>query len=185
MKIVRLTAHRVRVFISEGDLLDMHMDLEHLTPDSPELNVFLGEILKEVREETGFSVSDGKVLAEATPDRKGIILDFCHIPEKEKEQDSSRAHKRESIVFELSGFEPLAEMLKNISGHQVLGMRLYSMGEKFYVSVPKKRAPAIMYEYSLKNSKSPVAESKLSEYGRLVAGGYGLMQIGAMLKKIN
>ena len=163
----------------------MHIDLERLSPNSPELNSFLGEVLKEVKDETGFSVGDGKVLAEATPDSKGIILDLCHIPENARLQDAAKPQKRDSIVFEMSGFEPLTEMLKNVSTQQLLGMRLYSMDGKFYVSVPKKRTPAVMYEFSLKNSKSPVAESKLSEYGRLIAGGYRLMHMGAMLKKIN
>ena len=186
MKIVKLASDRVRVFISESDLYKMHIDISGLTPDSPELNAFLGEILAEVKKETGFSLTDGRVLAEATPEEKGIILDFSHIPEEKRQtQELVKSVKKESVVFEFLGFEALAEMLKNVSGQCLLNMRLYSAKDKFYLAVPKRRVPAIMYEYSLKNSKSHIAESKLLEHGRFVAGGYRLMSIRAMLKKIN
>lgn len=186
MKIVKLASDRVRVFISESDLFKMHIDISGLTPNSPELNAFLGEILAEVKKETGFSLTDGRVLAEATPEEKGIILDFSHIPEGQRQtQEIVKPIKKESVVFEFLGFETLVEMLKNVSGQSLLNMRLYSSKGKFYLAVPKRRVPAIIYEYSLKNSKSNIAESKLMEYGRFIAGGYRLMSMKAMLKKIN
>ena len=93
--------------------------------------------------------------------------------------------KKESMVFEFSSFDTLSELLKHISAHNLLNMRLYSLKGNFYMAVPKRRVPALMYEYSLKSNKSSVAEIKLSEHGRFIAGGYRLMHMGAMLKKIN
>jgi len=184
MKIVKLEPDRVRVFISEGDLSDMKIDIDAITPDSPVLSVFLCHILEAVKEETGFSASDGQIIAEATPKPGGIILDLSH-SKKEKACNEAKCMKKDSIMFEITDFDCLSEMLKNIPPTYLLGMRLYTYGNNFYVAVPKRRIPALIYEYSLKNRKSTVAESKIAEYGQLVAGGYRLISMASMLKKIN
>lgn len=182
MKIIRLTAHRVRVFLSERDLFDMHIDSGRLSPSSPELDVFLSEVLEAVKRETGFTLDGGRVLAEATPEENGIILDLSRVPE---EKEPPKLIKKDNMVFEISEFDNLAELLKNIHPQRLLNMRLYSVNGKFYVVVPKRRAPAILYEYSLKNFKSALAESEIAERGKLIAGGYKLVYMRDALKKIN
>ncbi len=183
MKIVRLTPDRVRVFLTVADLLNMKIDSGDLTPDSPQLSLFLYEILEAVKEETGFSLADGQVVAEATPKEDGIVLELSHI--SGREQKSVRNIKRDSVIFEITGFDALSSLLKNIQTAHLLNMRLYFCDENYYVAVPKRRVPAIMYEYALKSRKSAVAESKIAEYGRLIAGGYRLMCMASALKKIN
>lgn len=183
MKIVRLTPDRVRVFLTVADLLNMKIDSGNLTPDSPQLSLFLYEILEAVKAETGFSLAEGQVVAEATPKEDGIVLELSH-PEC-REQRAVRAIKRDSVIFEITGFDALSSLLKNIQTAHLLNMRLYICDENYYMAVPKKRVPAIIYEYALKSRKSAVAESKIAEYGRFIAGGYRLMCMASALKKIN
>lgn len=179
MKIVRLEPDRVRVFISEGDLLEMEIDVCAITPDSPKLSAFLCRVMDAVKEETGFSAEDGQILAEATPKQGGIILELSHIKE-----NVARTAKKESAMFEISGFENLSAMLKNTPPAHLLNMRLYIFEKNFYLAVPRRRVPAIVYEFSLRHGKSPLSEAKIAEYGRLVAGGYRLICMAAALKKI-
>ena len=183
MKIVRLTPDRVRVFLTVADLLSMKIDSGDLTPDSPRLSLFLYEILAAVKEETGFSLAEGQVVAEATPKEDGIVLELSH-PEC-RETKAVRVIKRDSIIFEITDFEAVSSLLINIQTAHLLNMRLYACGENYYVAVPKKRVPAIIYEYALNSRRSDVAESKIAEYGRLIAGGYRLMCMASALKKIN
>lgn len=182
MKIVRLEPDRIRVFLSEGDLSEMEIDISAITPDSPKLSAFLYSVLEAVRVETGFSAEDGQVVAEATPRLGGIVLELSHA---KCDQRSLRPVKKDSALFEINGFDDLSQMLKNIAPAYLLNMRLYDFDGKFYVAVSKRRIPAILYEYSLKNRKSPVCEAKIAEHGRLIAGGYRLMYMAAALKKIN
>lgn len=182
MKIVKLTRDRVRVFLTVGDLLEMKVDSGKLTPDSPQLSLFLYEILEAVKEETGFSMQDGQVIAEATPKDDGIILELSHLEDREQRV---KPIKKDSIMFEITGFEELEALLKNIQTAHLLNMRLYFCDGNYYVAVPKKRVPAIMHEYALKSQKSAMAESKIAEYGRLIAGGYRLICMASALKKIN
>ena len=181
MKIVKLAHDRVRVFLTAYDLLDMKIDSRELRPDSPGLSLFLYEILEAVKKETGFSMQDGQVVAEATPKEDGIILELSHPDERER----AKPVKKDSIVFEISGFDALSSLLKNIQMAYLLNMRLYFCDGNYYMAVPKKRVPAIIYEYALKSRKSAVAECKIAEYGRLIAGGYRLMCMASALKKIN
>lgn len=184
MKIVRVEPDRVRVYLSEGDLLEMRIDVDSITPDSPKLGEFLCRILEAVKTETGFSADGGQIIAEATPRTDGIVIDLLHA-NKIKKSESVRLVKKDSIVFKFIEFESLTGMLKNISPTHLLSMRLYTYNGNYYVTVPKKRVPAIIYEYSLASGKSAVAESKIAEYGRLVAGGYRLISMATALKKIN
>lgn len=182
MKIVKLTGDRVRVFLTLADLLERKIDKGELTPDSPRLSLFLYEILEAVKEETGFSMQDGQIVAEATPKEDGIVLELSH---PEGREQRVKPIKKDSIIFEIIGFEALSSMLKNIQTAYLLNMRLYFCDGNYYVAVPKKRVPAIIYEYALKSRKSAVAESKVAEYGRFIAGGYRLMCMAHALKKIN
>ena len=181
MKIVKLAVDRIRVFLSDIELMNMKVDAGDLTPESPTLSTFLCEVLEAVKEETGFSIEDGQIVAEATQRSDGIVLELSHLKPEKKLVKAIK----DSVIFEFDGFDCLSEMLKNLSAIQLLNMRLYVFNENFYVTVPKKRVPAIMYEYSLKCGKSAVLESRIDEYGRLVAGGYRLIQMAALLKKIN
>lgn len=183
MKIVKLTPDRVRVFLTSGDLLDMKIDAGTLAPDSPRLSLFLYDILEAVKEETGFSLAGGQVVAEAIPKADGIILELSHSTGKEPK--TAKNIKKDSVIFEIKGFEPLSEMLKNIHTAHLINMRLYFCDGNYYVAVPKRRVPAILWEYSLKNRREAVAEAKIAEYGQLIAGGYRLMCMAANLKKIN
>ena len=183
MKIVKLAHDRVRVFLSPLDLLDMKIDSGTLTPDSPELGLFLYEILEAVKEETGFSMQDGQVVAEATPKADGIVLELSHIAGGEPKP--VKPIKKDSVIFEITGFDALSGMLKNIQTAHLLNMRLYFCEGNYYVAAPRRRVPAILSEYSLKSRKSSVAESKIAEYGQFIAGGYRLMCMAHALKKIN
>lgn len=181
MRIVKLAVDRIRVFLSDIDLMNMQIDANAISPDSPKLSMFLCEVLEAVKDETGFSIEDGQVVAEATPRSDGIILELSHVKQEKKPVRPIK----DSIIFEIKGFDCLSEMLKNISAVHLLNMRLYALEENYYVTVPKKRVPAIIYEYSLKCGRSSIVESKIAEYGRLIAAGYRLMQMAAVLKKIN
>lgn len=183
MKIVKLAHDKVRVFLTLSDLLNMKIDAESLSPDSPQLSLFLYEVLEAVKAETGFSMADGQVVAEAIPKADGIVLELSHLIESDEKP--VRNIKKDSIIFEITGFDALSGVLKNIQTAHLLNMRLYFYNGNYYVAVPKKRVPAIIYEYALTCQKSNIAESKIAEHGRFIAGGYRLMCMASALKKIN
>ena len=186
MKIVRLEQDRIKVILSESDLIDMNIDIESLAPNSPELSGFLRTVMEEVRRETGFSLENGQVTVEATTYCGGIVLMLskARVRDKSKIKSVKLAGKRESIVFEFCDFDDLAGMLVNTEVRYILSMRLYKYKDSFYVAIPKNTVPFLVYEFSLSNKKSAVLESVLSEYGSFLADGKKLSHMTRCLKKI-
>lgn len=183
MKIVRLEADRIKVFLSERDLSNMHIDAKSLSPDSPELSLFLCEVLDAVKAETGFSAEQGQIIAEATHNGDGIELMLSHA---KKAPPKERSHQRAAYTaFEFSGFDSLCGMLINVAPSYLAAMRLYTYRDRFYLTVPRRKIPALIYEYSFKNHRTSLAESFLGEYGRLLADGYRLLCMSFALKKMN
>ncbi len=188
MKIVKLEADKVKVILSSSDLKGLDIDAETISPDSPELSPFLCKVLEAVKEETGFSVDEEQVIVEATRNDGGLVL---MISKMAKHAERSKLHavravrRNESAVFEFGAFEDLLDMLKNAAPVYIINMRLYGYRGRFYLAVPKRRIPVLIYEYSLKCRKAPIAEAIVAEYGSFLAGGYRLCSMAAGIKKLN
>ncbi len=188
MKIVRLEADKVKVVLSDSDLKGMDIDADTVTPESPELSPFLCKVLDAVKAETGFSVDEEQVMVEATRDGGGMVL---MISKMSKRADKSKLHAvrqgkhADSAVFEFTVFDDLLDMLKNTAPFYIINMRLYGYRGRFYLAVPKRKIPVLIYEYSLKCRKAPIAEAIIAEYGRFLAGGYRLACMAAGIKKLN
>ncbi|MBR4173388.1 MAG: adaptor protein MecA [Clostridia bacterium] len=186
MKIVRLEQDKIKVILSENDLMDMNIDIDSLAPNSPELSGFLRAVIDEVRRETGFSLENGQVTVEATTYCGGIVLMLSKVRQKDKSKIKGVrvAGKKESTVFEFSEFDDLSCMLINTEKRYVSVMRLYGYNNRFYLAIPKNSVPFLVYEFSLSSKKAAISESILAEYGRLLADGVGLSEMADGLKKI-
>ncbi|MCR4719300.1 MAG: adaptor protein MecA [Firmicutes bacterium] len=186
MKIIRVEQDRIKVVLSESELIDMNIDIENLSPNSPELSGFLRIVMDEVRRETGFSLENGQVMVEASTYKDGIILMLykTKMRDKNKIKGVKVAGKKDSTVFEFCSFDDLSTMLLNTEKRYILSMRLYRHKGNFYIAIPKNCIPFLMYEFSLKPRKSSVSESVLSEYGHFLADGNKLMIMTDGLKKI-
>lgn len=186
MKIIRLEQDKIKVILSESDLMDMNIDIESLAPNSPELSVFLRTVIDEVKRETGFSMENGQVTVEATTYCGGIVLMLskARLKEKSKIKGVRVSGKKESTIFEFFDFDDLSGMLLNTEKRYILAMRLYSYKNRFYLAIPKNSVPFLVYEFSLSSKKSAVSESVLAEYGTFLADGNRLFCMVKGLKKI-
>lgn len=186
MKIVRVEQDKIKVILSESELIDMNIDIENLSPNSPELSVFLRRVMDAVRKETGFSLENGQVMVEASTYKDGIILMLSKTKQRERNKIKGVkvAGKKESIVFEFCSFDDLSAMLLNVEKRHILHMRLYRHKHRFFIAISKSSIPFLIYEYSLKSKKSVISESFLAEYGHLLADGDKLMIMAEGLKNI-
>lgn len=184
MKIIRLEQDRIKVILSERELIDMNIDIETLSPNSPELGGFLRAVMDAVRAETGFSLENGQVMVEASTYKDGLILLLYRKKQKSKIKGVKVSGRKESAVFEFHSFDDLGKMLLNTEKRYILTMRLYRHKGCLYIAIPKSSIPFLMYEFSLKNGKSALCESVLSEYGCLIADGDRLLLMAKGLKNI-
>lgn len=187
MKIIRIEQDRIKVELTADDLQDMNIDISKLTPNSPELSLFLCDIMDAVKEETGFSLDSGQVVVEASSGEGGIVLMLSRIRrgiDRSRIRGVRAVRKNETVIFEFYRFEDLAGLLLNIDRKYIENMRLYMYHSEFYLAVPRSGIPVLIYEYSMKNRRSSVAESILAEYGRFIADGDKLCIMANDLKKI-
>ncbi len=187
MKIIRIEQDRIKVVLSEDDLTDMNIDIANLTPDSPELSLFLCEIMEAVKAETGFSLESGQVIVEASAADDGIILMLSHarrIADRGRIRGVRAVRRKQTVIFEFGEFDDITALLVNIDRSYILKMRLYVCRDNFYLAVPRRGIPVLIYEYSMHNRRASVAESILCEHGRLIAEGENLCKIADALKKI-
>lgn len=175
MKITKLSTDKIRVFLSEEDLVDMNIDAKTLTPAHPRLGAFLYDILAAVRRETGFSMEDGQIIAEANATDSGIELLLSH---------PKPVCRSGGVIFEFEDGESLLGAISAVSPSNLASMRLYRYCGRFFLSVSRRRIPAVLYEFSFKNYKSALAESFISEHATLIADAYRLLSIFFGIKKM-
>lgn len=185
MKIIRLAQDRIKVILSDDELLEMNIDIKNITPDSPELKIFLHDIMEVVQEEVGYASDDGRTMVEATIFSGGIVLIISRVKNPAAKSVGIRAVcKKDNIVFKFCGFDALTGFLINTEAENLSVMRLYQCGEDFYLAIPRNAVPIIIYEYAMHNCRACYAESVSSEYGILIADGSELINMVQILKKI-
>jgi len=184
MKIVKLEKDKIKVILTQSDLDNMDIDINDITPNSPEISKFLSEILRTVKEETGFTIEDSQTVVEATTFGMGVILVFSKV-KKNYVKGIKAIKKDDRVAYEFFGFDDLLGLLVNVDYASILDMRLYQYMNSFFITLPKNNVPILIYEYSLKNRSSCIAESLLSEYGRFLGDGKSILAMVLELKKIN
>lgn len=182
MKIVQLCEDKVKVTLSQSELFDMDINIDTLKIGSPELSLFLFGIIEAVKRKTTFRAEENEIIVEATKESGGITLILSRLCQTRPVPRRARSSVP-SVVFELEAFGDFCELIKNVPPAYLIGMRLYGYGEKFYLVLPRRKIPVLLYEYSVRNRKSEALESFLSEHGSFLADGNKILSILSFLKK--
>ena len=62
MKIVMIDEDRIKVILNPADLEKLHINIDNIRPESPQVDGFLKKILKAVCMETGIYIEEGHTL---------------------------------------------------------------------------------------------------------------------------
>lgn len=175
MRIERVEGNRkIRVMLSQSDLVDMNINIRTLTPDSPQLHSFLFRIMDYVKRETGFNAKSGQVIVEASPSEGGVILTVTKIEQPKsairRNIKSVRAKKKvyPKCVYRFFNFDALCGYLGS-SGVCAGDMKIFEL-EKDYFAVTAsgdRRLSEFAERIGVPNAK----EHFLREHGNLIAEG--------------
>lgn len=175
MRIERVEGNRkIRVMLSEDDLLEMNINIRMLTPDSPELHCFLFRVMEYVKRETGFNAKNGQVLVEASPSDGGVILTVtkieCKKPISRSDMKSVRAKKKvyPDVCYRFWSFDAMCKYLC-IKEDKMSDMRLYKL-EDYYFAVSSEKDERIL-EFAERLIGAASNERFLFEHGSRVAEG--------------
>ncbi len=182
MKIIQLDCDKVKVTLSQNELSDMDINIDDLKIGTPELSLFLFGVIEAVKRKTSFHAEENEIIVEATKDSGGITLILSRLPRSRTSPKKSR-NGSGNVTFELEAFNDFCELIKNIPPAYLLSMRLYEYDKKFYLVLPRRKIPVLLYEYSVKNRKSEILESFLLEHGSLLADSDKIILILSFLKK--
>lgn len=184
MDIIRIDRDRVRVLLSNEELGEMDLDASSLSPDSPRLTELLSAVMEAVKEETGFSVENERAVVRASIHESGVTLMISHTRRGNRKNGMRAVRRNDTVVFEIPDFDGLCGLLCNIKAEYIRRMCLYIFAKRFYLAVPRGEIPVLIYEYSMHNRCSPVAESVAAEYGVRIAEGETLCKMADCVKKM-
>ena len=188
MKIEKIETDKIKVTVFSEDLEMFNLNIKRIKPDSPELRIFLCEIMKKVQLETNFDPFDGQVIVEATPCGEELILMVSKLTEKRKIDRTKiknvRAVKKqpEKYIYRFDDFNAVCDCIKNVSVHNYEIGELYSMDNSYFLTFEADKFNINLGEFAGMCRKGEVCYSYLAEYGKLVASGKKLCNIAEFLK---
>lgn len=191
MRIERVDGNRrIKVLLTQNDLIEMNINVHTLTAESPELHGFIFKVMDYINRETGFNAKSGQIVVEASPSEEGVVLTVTKIqpeakPAKKPMQRAVRAKsaapKRRLFRFldfdALSGYMCLADdaVFENAS--------LYEYDGAYFLMTDS--ADNIIAEFSVKIPASVGSgERFFAEHGSIVAENEQLVKMAAEIKKL-
>ncbi|MBQ7794889.1 MAG: adaptor protein MecA [Clostridia bacterium] len=189
MKIERVEGNRrIRVLLTQNDLTEMNINIGTLTSDSPELHSFLFKVMDFIKEETGFNANSGQIMVEASPADGGVILTVTRIlPERKVRKVSPknvRVKKKTGTerLYRFADFEVISAYLCEADSEYLSKMKLFECGDTFFIAAASTDRRISEFAQAL----PPIGTNTvfLSEHGRLIAEGEGLVFMAEEIKKL-
>ncbi len=193
MKIEKLDANKIKITLSELDLVDMNINVNLLTPNSPKLHNFLYEVMERVREETGFNPYTGQVVVEATPSNDGITLVVTKISEqppaptptkrKPKNIRAVKAKSTKKLTYKFRSFEQVLGLFSISQPENFSNGELFEYMESFYIVIPPNPGLRIT-EFADMRECTELSESFLAEHGKLHAKEESLVSMAKGVREM-
>ncbi len=194
MKIEKVENQKIKVTLSESDLMYYNLNPKEITRNSPELHRFLFQIMENVKKQTGFNPYCGQVAVEAVSSEKGITLLISRISpavnkdklKKIKVSTSKRVMIKNRYLFE--SFDNLCGALCALDEGILEKCTLYSYNDGWYFILGNctgfDRQHCILSEYCTNFGGIVCTEPFLSEHGKLIASGKSLLSMVKGIKEL-
>ena len=192
MKIEKIENDKIKVSLTEEDLVFYDLSQDTVTPDSPKLHKFLFEIMDSVVKQTGFDPYSGQVVVEAFQHKSGITLLISKLktvgqtiePKKAKTVRISKNIRKNRYIIE--NFHSLCKALALTSFSELKNSSIYKYEEKWYVTVfaGRNKINCILSEFCDSIAEN-MTEVFLTEHGELVAKGDNLISMVKGIKSLD
>lgn len=199
VKIERLNKDKVKVTLTNTDLINLDIDVERLSPNSNELHTFLFHIMETIQEETGFNPYIGQVVVEATPSRDGVSIIVSRMKTSKTRITREQFHKATAVkvkkkkapkpeIFYFELFEDLCAALKEFEHDFLVSGSLYKLNGIycFVIRHEAQHAKSLntILEFSSKKSAYPLQLEYIKEHGKLVAKSRELVKMAEKIKQL-
>jgi adapter protein MecA 1/2 len=183
MRLERLTANKIKIFLTSDDLFDRGLSKEDIWKDSIKWNQLFHDMLEEASEEFDVDIQGSVAVEVFSLQAQGMILIITvdEVIEDDEEilydgfiEMQVRVEGFEDLLYEFDDFEDVIGLSKRLSAVGISGGSLYSMHNRYYLLMNNVepdnniKAACVLSEFGNASILSPYI---LAEYGKRIIDG--------------
>jgi adapter protein MecA 1/2 len=179
MRLERLTANKIKIFLTSDDLFERGLSKEDIWKDSIKWNQLFHDMLEEASEEFDVDIQGSVAVEIFSLQAQGMILIITVDEVKEDEEIlfdgfiemQVRVEGCKDLLYEFVEFEDIIGLSKRLSTIDIYGGSLYAMYNRYYLLMDKLeaeknvKAACVLSEYGNASIISPFL---LVEYGKQI-----------------
>jgi adapter protein MecA 1/2 len=193
MRFERLTANKIKIFLTSDDLFDRGLSKDDLWKDSIKWDQLFQDMLKEASEEFNFDFQGAIAIEIFSIQSQGMIMIITveEVGEGEEVYHEGflemkvKVEGSSFILYEFESIEEIIELSKRFAQMKIFGGRLYSYNNFYYLLMENfppndvDRIIAVLSEYGNVSILSPFM---LDEYGIKVINNNAVETISHFFK---
>ncbi|HEY2420923.1 MAG TPA: genetic competence negative regulator [Neobacillus sp.] len=179
MRLERLTANKIKIFLTSDDLFERGLSKEDIWKDSIKWNQLFHDMLEEASEEFNVDIQGSVAVEIFSLQAQGMIM-IITVDESLDEEEilydgfiemQVRVEGCEDLLYEFESFEDIIALSKRFSSLNMDGGSLYSLNNRYYLLMNKldalnnEKAASLLSEYGNASILSPYI---LAEYGKQI-----------------
>jgi adapter protein MecA 1/2 len=179
MRLERLTANKIKIFLTSDDLFDRGLSKEDIWKDSIKWDQLFHDMLEEASEEFNVEIQGSVAVEVFSLQAQGMIM-IITVEDAEDEEEmlydgfiemQVRVEGSDSLLYEFESFEDVIGLSKRLMSMDISGGNLYSMNNRYYLlmshlnPIHLERTASILSEYGNASILSPYV---LAEYGKKI-----------------
>ncbi|WP_059170981.1 adaptor protein MecA [Bacillus sp. FJAT-27445] len=178
MRLERITANKIKIFITSDDLFERGLSKDDILKDTLKWRQLFQDMLEEASEEFDVDIQGAVAVEVFSLQAQGMVMIITvngSVEEEELLYDGFiemqvTVEGHEKFLFEFEGLEEVIQLAKRLSSLSAAGGSLYTMKGKYFLlfdvsPVDAERNASIMAEYGNASIMSP---HFLQEYGNLI-----------------
>lgn len=177
MRLERLTANKIKIFLTSDDLFERGLSKEDIWKDSSKWNQLFHDMLEEASEEFDVDIQGSVAVEIFSLQAQGMILIITVDEVKDDEEllydgyieMQVRVEGCDELLYQFEEFEDIIDLSKRLSCIDIFGGSLFSLYNSYYLlmdqvnAAKKERAACILSEFGNPSILSPYV---LAEYGK-------------------
>jgi adapter protein MecA 1/2 len=179
MRLERLTANKIKIFLTSDDLFDRGLSKEDIWKDSIKWNQLFHDMLEEASEEFDVDIQGSVAVEVFSLQAQGMIL-IITVDEAMEDEEilydgfiemQVRLEGFDDLLYEFNEFEDIIGLSKRLSTVNIFGGSLYVMNDRYYLLMVNLetenniKAACVLSEFGNASILSPYV---LAEYGKRI-----------------
>ncbi|MBT2698912.1 adapter protein MecA 1/2 [Neobacillus sp. B4I6] len=179
MRLERLTANKIKIFLTSDDLFDRGLSKEDIWKDSIKWNQLFHDLVEEASEEFDVDIQGSVAVEVFSLQAQGMIL-IITVDEAIEDEEilydgfiemQVRMEGFEDLLYEFDDFEDIIGLSKRLSTVNIFGGSLYAMHNRYYLVMNNLetenniKAACVLSEFGNASILSPYV---LAEYGKRI-----------------